>query len=121
MHARQGPLPPSIAHIATPPQDLGLDTNNFANRVYATRAAQPCTWVTRCEKAPTHQQALSGHVDTVDVVALICLQEAKEGGLSSWASSISVYNAMLQQRPDLVGALMQPLYVDRKGEVQLHV
>ncbi len=25
---------------------------------------------------------------------------------------------MLQQRPDLVNALMQPLYVDRKGEVR---
>lgn len=98
-------------------QDLGVDPTNFANRVYLTRAAQPCTCGTVLTLYESHL-CIAGHVDTADVVALVCLQTAKEGGLSSWASSVSIYNTMLRERPDLVAALMQPLYVDRKGEVR---
>lgn len=52
-----------------------------------------------------------------DVVALLCLRNAREGGLSSWASSISVYNEVLRRRPDLAHLLAGPWFFDRKGEV----
>ena len=52
-----------------------------------------------------------------DVVTLLCLRNAKEGGLSSWSSSISVYNEILRRRPDLARLLAGPWFFDRKGEV----
>jgi Taurine catabolism dioxygenase TauD, TfdA family len=54
------------------------------------------------------------------VVGLLCLKQAKEGGLSSWASSITAHNEMLKRgRKDLVELLAQPgiWFLDRKGEV----
>lgn len=56
-------------------------------RIYMTRKAQP--W----------------HVDSADFVTLLFLKTAKSGGLSGWASSITVYNEILKTRPDLVPVL----------------
>ena len=33
---------------------------------------------------------------------LLCLSTAKEGGLTSWSSSGSIYNRLLQSHPDYV-------------------
>ena len=33
---------------------------------------------------------------------LLCLNTAKEGGLTSWSSSGSIYNRLLQSHPDYV-------------------
>jgi len=49
--------------------------------------------------------------------ALLCLSNAKEGGLSGWSSSISVHNDIVRQRPDLARLLAGPWFMDRKGEV----
>jgi hypothetical protein len=57
------------------------------------------------------------HSDSCDIVGLMCLQTPKSGGLSSVASSVAVYNAMLKRRPDLARALCEPMYWDRRGEV----
>jgi len=57
------------------------------------------------------------HIDRCDVVALLCLQRAKSGGLSSIVSSMAVHNVMAQRRPDLLDRLYQPFPVDRRGEV----
>lgn len=56
------------------------------------------------------------HNDSCDIVGLCCLETAKNGGLSAVASSVSVYNALLRSRPDLVKVLTQPFYADRRGE-----
>lgn len=55
--------------------------------------------------------------DCADVVSLLCLRNAKEGGHSSWSSSITVYNEILKRRPDLAHLLAGPWFFDRKGEV----
>ena len=52
-----------------------------------------------------------------DVVTLLCLRNAKEGGHSSWSSSITVYNEILRRRPDLAHLLAGAWFFDRKGEV----
>jgi hypothetical protein len=46
------------------------------------------------------------HTDRAELVGLLCLQRARTGGLSSIASSIAVYNAMLAEHPDL----LEPLF-----------
>ena len=50
-------------------------------------------------------------------MSLLCLRNAKEGGHSSWSSSITVYNEILRRRPDLAHLLAGPWFFDRKGEV----
>lgn len=49
--------------------------------------------------------------------ALLCLSNAKEGGLSGWSSSIAVHNEIVRRRPDLARVLAGPWFMDRKGEV----
>jgi hypothetical protein len=57
------------------------------------------------------------HTDGSDIVGLLCLRPAKAGGLSSVVSSLSLYNRMVSERPDLARRLFAPLPFDRRGEV----
>jgi hypothetical protein len=57
------------------------------------------------------------HSDACDYVGLLCLQTAKSGGASRVASSVTVYNRMLEKRPDLARLLTEDLYRSRVGEV----
>lgn len=84
-----------VGHI----KDIGHDPNKPETRLYATAAPQPY------------------HNDASDLVALLCLHNAKEGGVSHWSSSISVHNAIIRDRPDLAEVLAGPWFFDRKGEV----
>ncbi len=56
------------------------------------------------------------HTDGADVVGLLCLHPARTGGESRIASSATVYNRMLAERPDLIEVLYQPMFWDRNGE-----
>ena len=68
-------------------------------------------------RGPYTRERIEYHTDACDVVGLLCLQPAKRGGESTLVSGGAVYNEMLRRRPDLVEALMQPLYRDRRDEV----
>lgn len=57
------------------------------------------------------------HTDSCDVVGLMCLNTAREGGLSSLVSSVTLYNEIRKRRPDLVACLFEPIETDRRGEV----
>jgi hypothetical protein len=58
------------------------------------------------------------HADDSDVVGLICIAKALEGGESDIVSSHQVYNVLQRTRPDIVKLLTRPIwYFDRKGEV----
>jgi hypothetical protein len=46
------------------------------------------------------------HTDSCDIVGLLCLRRAKQGGLSSVVSAITIHNEILARRPDL----LEPLY-----------
>jgi hypothetical protein len=48
---------------------------------------------------------LDYHTDGSDIVALLCRNTAKSGGLSRLASSVAIHNALLEERPDLVETL----------------
>jgi hypothetical protein len=56
------------------------------------------------------------HTDRCDVVGLLCVRQARSGGVSRIASSVAVYNEMLRRRPDLVERLFAPYYRSRFGE-----
>ena len=56
------------------------------------------------------------HTDRVDVVTLLCVNQAKKGGHSKLASTCAIHNAMLAKRPDLVALLYQDYWRSRLGE-----
>ena len=60
--------------------------------------------------------SLDFHSDAADIVALLCLRDAKTGGESLVTSSIAARNEMMQARPDLVEVLYRPFVYSRQGE-----
>jgi hypothetical protein len=52
------------------------------------------------------------HSDSSDIVSLMCLRGAKEGGLSCLVSGAEIYNEILRRRPDLAHLLLEPFIWD---------
>ena len=61
-------------------------------------------------------QQLAWHNDRADVVSLLCLRRAAEGGISRIVSATAVYNAMLDRRPELAEALFGDFYRSSIGD-----
>jgi hypothetical protein len=59
---------------------------------------------------------LEFHTDIVDIVGLLCLRSAKEGGQSLIVSSTTIHNEMLTHEPLLLGLLYGNFLFDRRGE-----
>lgn len=55
---------------------------------------------------------------TADIVGLLCLQEARSGGLSALVSAQTVHNIILEERPDYLERLYQRYYWDRRAELR---
>ena len=61
------------------------------------------------------------HVDNAfnlppDFVCLLCLQTAIKGGVSGLISFETVYNKLLEQHPEVLPRLHEPMYFDRQRE-----
>lgn len=67
-------------------------------RIYQTNQAQPF------------------HSDSCDIVGLLCLRNAKQGGESAVASSAAIHNALLQSDPEALDTLYGTFLCDRYGE-----
>ena len=78
--------------------DKGLDPSDPHVRLYQTHERQ------------------SFHTDSCDIVGLLCLKQAKEGGDSALVSSNTIYNEMRKNTPELAAALFDPIATDRRGE-----
>jgi hypothetical protein len=50
------------------------------------------------------------HTDRTDVIALLCARDAKAGGVSKLASSVTIYNEILRRRPDLLEVLCRDFW-----------
>jgi hypothetical protein len=55
---------------------------------------------------------LKYHSDSSDVVALMCLRGAKQGGASSLMSGTTLFNEILRRRPDLAPLMFEPWHYD---------
>jgi len=65
-----------------------------------------------------HRESQFFHADDSDLVGLLCIVRALEGGESDIVSSHHVYNVLRAKRPDVLRTLVEPIwYFDRKGEV----
>jgi Taurine catabolism dioxygenase TauD, TfdA family len=50
------------------------------------------------------------HADPSDVVGLLCIRKAREGGLSSLVSVAAIYNEILAAYPEYLGLFYRPMY-----------
>ncbi|KAI9876137.1 MAG: hypothetical protein M1830_007279 [Pleopsidium flavum] len=87
-------------HVLGHVKDLGEDATQIDKvRIYRTNARQYF------------------HTDDSDIVGLLCIARAQEGGESDIVSSHHVYNTLLKEHPEVVKNLTEPIwYFDRKGE-----
>ncbi|KAL1887296.1 hypothetical protein Cpir12675_006599 [Ceratocystis pirilliformis] len=91
----------SRGHILGHVKDVGDDPTQIDKvRIYRTTARQ------------------FFHADDGDIVGLLCMQKAQEGGDSHIVSIHNVWNTLQREHPDVAELLTQPIwYFDRKGEV----
>lgn len=89
----------AAGHILGHVRNIGADANDTNTRIYQTSERQ------------------TFHTDSADVVSLMCLKTAKEGGGSLLVSTETLYNEMRSQRPDLAKLLFDPIATDRRGEI----
>ncbi len=64
-------------------------------------------------RGPNTRKKLSFHTDRCDVIGFFCLNQAKSGGENEVASSMAIYNRILEMRPDLLEVLLQPYFYKR--------
>lgn len=86
-------------HVLGHVKDLGGDYNDPNTRGYLTRAE------------------MRFHCDLSDYVGLLCLRKSKSGGESRIASSVTVYNRILADRPELVRELCNEWYWTKHQQV----
>jgi len=88
-------------HVLGHVKDVGDDpTQIHAVRIYRTTARQ------------------FFHADDGDIVGLLCVHRAAEGGESDIVSVHNVWNTLQEKHPDVAELLTKPIwYFDRKGEV----
>ncbi|MFK4446024.1 hypothetical protein ABH944_006308 [Caballeronia udeis] len=56
------------------------------------------------------------HTDSADVIGLMCLRKAKSGGMSSIVSSMSIYNTIVENRPEYLPILRRGFqYIRREA------
>ncbi|MGI9262913.1 MAG: TauD/TfdA family dioxygenase [Woeseiaceae bacterium] len=89
----------AMGHVLGHVRDLDMRSDAPDVRIYQTNERQ------------------TFHTDSSDVVGLLCLKKAKQGGESLLVSAVTIYNEMLESRPDLTKLLFDPVATDRRGEI----
>ena len=89
----------AAGHILGHVRDIGAKSDDPNARIYQTSERQ------------------TFHTDSADVVGLLCLRKAQEGGQSLLVSTATIYNEMMLMRPNLAKLLFEPLATDRRGEI----
>ena len=75
--------------------------------------------VTNVEKASrgyTTNRELNLHTDSAEIVGLLCVRDAKEGGLSIYASSLKVHEIIAREHAEYLPVLERGFHCDRRGE-----
>ena len=70
----------------------------------------------RRERAYRNSRELRLHTDRCDHIGMLCIRPAIEGGISGYASGLTIHNVMLRERPDLLPLLYRGYHHHRFGE-----
>ncbi len=94
-------------HVGTP-----LSQSANGERIFSVRDEGYAKEDPRA-RGPNTRKRLSFHTDRCDVISFLCVRQARSGGENRIVSSVSIYNELLETRPDLLRVLMQPYYYKR--------
>lgn len=64
-------------------------------------------------RGPNTRKSLSFHTDRCDVIAFLCVRQARQGGDNQIVSSVTVWEEIRQRRSDLAMLLTRPFYLAR--------
>jgi alpha-ketoglutarate-dependent taurine dioxygenase len=96
-----------VSEISSPLSQAADGTRIFSVRDAGFASQDPRA------RGPNTSKRLSFHTDRCDVIGFLCLQDAKQGGENEIVNSQAVYQAIAQERPDLLDILKQPFYYKR--------
>ena len=85
-------------HLLGHVMDVGRDARDPNARIYQTNERQ------------------GYHTDSADIVGLLCLEPAPEGGTSSLVSCATLHNELFEACPELLVELFRPFCTDHRGE-----
>ncbi|NKC17135.1 MAG: hypothetical protein GKR94_34550 [Gammaproteobacteria bacterium] len=68
------------------------------------------------ERAYRNARQLQLHTDRCDYIGMLCLRPAATGGVSGYASALTIHNEILATRPHLMDTLYQGFHLHRFGE-----
>ena len=74
------------------------------------------TNVAKASRGYTTDRELHLHTDSAEIVGLLCVRDAKEGGLSIYASSLKVHEIIEHEHPEYLPVLQRGFRCDRRGE-----
>lgn len=94
-------------HVGTP-----VSQSARGERMFSVQDAGFATDDARA-RGPNTSKRLSFHTDRCDVIAFLCYRQAKSGGDNDVVSSMTIFNEMLAERPDLVATLLEPYLYQR--------
>jgi hypothetical protein len=67
-------------------------------------------------RAYQNSTELALHTDATDIVGMMCLTPAKEGGLSGYAAATAIYNELVENYPDALATLCEGFHYHLFGE-----
>lgn len=88
----------AAGHLLGHVRDQGANARDPDTRIYQTNERQ------------------GYHTDSADLVGLLCLETAMEGGRSALCSCAAIHNELFERSPDLLGELFNPFCTDHRGE-----
>jgi hypothetical protein len=74
------------------------------------------TNVAKASRGYTTDRELHLHTDSAEIVGLLCVRDAKEGGLSIYSSSLKVHEVIAREHPEYLPVLELGFRCDRRGE-----
>lgn len=74
------------------------------------------TNVAKASRGYTTNRELNLHTDSAEIVGLLCVRDAREGGLSIYASSLKVHEIIEREHPEYLPVLERGFRCDRRGE-----
>ena len=74
------------------------------------------TNVAKASRGYTTARELSLHTDSAEIVGLLCVRDAREGGMSLYTSSLKVHEIIAREHPEYLVPLEGGFRCDRRGE-----
>jgi len=91
----------------------GVSQSPMGDRLgYVTDVSEPG----KRERGYRSASELRLHTDSDDIVGLMCIRQAKSGGMSRLASAVAIHNEIAAARPDLLAPLYEGFHYHWFGE-----